>query len=229
MERQFAAREFLQPGVILHVFGLRLFMADILEKPRTDVVSEGKRYVDDLYASGRLEALPITGAEEVLFGGGYDGLVVQEANTKEFDELQKYLEEKRKKVREGKYPAAVMTLLKEMEQDPHLYQRRLCLTNSEDNWYYRIPILSFIDPETFVSSLMRQSPEHQRIIWVTFKPRYEHGGLNKELAPERVWLERVRTKLHERAKNMTPIGRYRVEESIKHSIDRWLESSQGVN
>src|SRR5262249_3916448 len=36
MERQFAAREFLEPGVILHVFGLRLFLADtgILQKPR---------------------------------------------------------------------------------------------------------------------------------------------------------------------------------------------------
>src|SRR5262249_34116120 len=149
MERQFAAREFLEPGVILHVFGLRLLLADVLNRPRTDVVSEGKKYVDDLYARGRLEALPIRGSDEVLFGGGYGGLVVQEANTQEFQELYKYLEEKRKEARKAKYPEAAVALLKEMETDPHLYRRRLCLTNSDDNWYYRISILSFIDPGTF--------------------------------------------------------------------------------
>src|SRR5262249_45341061 len=106
MERQFAAREFLEPGVILHVFGLRLFLADtgILQKPRTEVVSEGKQYVDDLYANGRLEALPIRGPDEVLVVGGYANLVVQEVNSTEFHELSAYLEEKRKKARDDKYP-----------------------------------------------------------------------------------------------------------------------------
>jgi hypothetical protein len=224
MERQFAAREFLETGVILHVFGLRLFLADagILKKPRADVVSEGKQYVDDLYAKGCLEALPIRGSEDVLLGGGYDGLVVHEVNSQEFHELSKYLEEKRKKATEDKYPELAMDLLKEMETDPHLYQRRLSLTNSEDNWYYRIPILSFVDAETFVSSLLRQSPEHQRIIWATFKPRYEHHGLKKELAAERTWLEQVRAKLHQRAESMSEIGKYRVQQSIKIFIDPWL-------
>ena len=113
-------------------------------------------------------------------------------------------------------------MLKEMETDPELYIRRICLTNSSDNWYYRLPILASIDPERFVSSLMQQSPEHQRLIIRAFKARYEHGGLEGELASEKPWLADVRTRLLGRADRLSPMGKYRLLRLVETVITRAL-------
>jgi hypothetical protein len=111
-----------------------------------------------------------------------------------------------------------------MQTDPHLYYRRLCLTNSDDNWYYRIPILSAIDPETFVSSLLQQSPENQGLIWRTFKARYEHGDLNGDLAAEKPWLEKVREKLQQQAEGMSAMGQYLMRQRVASCITHFLEA-----
>jgi hypothetical protein len=227
MERQFFAREFHVTGEILHVFGLRLFLTDagVLKKGRSDVVSEGKQYVDDLYATKSLEAL--LRDETSGSSHGYYGLGVQQNESPEFIELAKYLEDKRKKAAVDQHPERALDLLKEMESDPELYVRRICLTNSSDNWYYRIPILAAIEPERFVSSLTRQSPEHQRLIIRAFKSRYEHGGLEGELASERPWLADIYKRLLERADGLSSIGKYRLVNWVKASIVPALEKKSG--
>ena len=219
MEKQFFAREFHVTGEILHVFGLRLFLvnAGVLKKDRSDVLSESKQYVDELYDMKRLE--PLQSDEANGFRSfGYGGLGVFENETSEFVELATYLEEKRKKAAVDQHPERALALLKEMETDPELYVRRICLTSSSDNWYHRIPILASIKPETFVSSLMQQSPEHQRLIIRAFKSRYEHGGLEGELASEKPWLTDVRTRLLGRADCLSPIGKYRLLKLVEANI-----------
>jgi hypothetical protein len=219
MERQFAAREFSVTGEMLHVFGLRLFLSDIgvLNKNRVEVVREGKRYIDDLYARPHA-SVPLTDeADDVRFGG-YGGLAVQENETPEYRELFAYLQQKMKQAAENTYPERGLALLKEMASDPQLYFRRVCLTNSADNLYYEIPILASIDPDVFVSSLLSQHPAHQRIIMMAFKSRYAHGSLGRELAPERPWLATVCSHLVKRAHALPPIGKYRLLSEIESSM-----------
>jgi KAP family P-loop domain len=221
MEQQFAAREFSLPGEILHVLGLRLFLSciDLLKKSRAEVISEGKSYIDDLYATKRLAPLSASDEFSEVRFGGYGGLGIQDNDTAEYQELFAYLQQKRKQVSEESYPEQGLALLKEMESDPHLFFQRVCLTNSTDNWYYHIPILASIDPSAFVSSMLKSSPAHQRTIMMALRTRYEHGGLQGELAAEKAWLIVVRDKLWEHAWGLPPIGKYRLVANIKSNIN----------
>ncbi len=57
MESQFRQRVFTKNGEILHVLGLHLFLSDrrILPGSRADVIAQGKKYIDDVYAAKTLE------------------------------------------------------------------------------------------------------------------------------------------------------------------------------
>lgn len=219
MEQQFLQRKFVHPGELLQVFGLRLVLAKmgVLNKNSAELVSEGKRYIDDLYSAKTLEPLEVHEAQGTLAWGGYGGLGIHEGESTELRELDAYLEEKRKKTAVDRYPDDALVLLKEMSDDPYLYVRRICLTNSEDNLYYRIPILSAINLDQFIEVLLQQSPQNQALILRAFKSRYEHGGLRASLAPEQRWLASVHDKLRKRLQRMSPMGKYR--------LSRWIESS----
>lgn len=220
MERQFAAREFLVPGEILHVFGLRLFLSRIglLRRSPEAVVAEGKQYIEDLYATGRLKPLPNLDSSDVRMNG-HGGLGIFENQMPEYQALFAYLDAKRRRATADEYPQDGMNLLDEMASDPKLYFRRLCLTNSDDNWYSRVPILAYIDPNRFVAVLLQQHPAHQRVIMSAFRSRYEHGGLQGDLAAERTWLIAVRDMLIKRSFTMPAIGRFRLQENVMANID----------
>jgi hypothetical protein len=109
-----------------------------------------------------------------------------------------------------------------MAADPHLYYRRVCLTNSEDNLYYNIPILSAIKPDAFVSSVLQQSPSHQWVILKAFKLRYEHDDLKGRLAPEHPWLALVSKKLLQKAKRMPPKSKYQLTRCVELFIAPFL-------
>ncbi len=220
MERQFAAREFSIPGEILHVFGLRLFLSRIglLARPAQDIVADGKQYVDDLYAAKRLKPLPNLSSSDVRMNG-HGGLGIFENEAAEYQAMFAYLQEKRRRATEDGYPQSGLKLLDEMASDPKLYFRRLCLTEGDDNWFGKVPILSYIEPGRFVAVLLKQHPAHQRVIMSAFHARYEHGGLQGDLAAERTWLVVVRDKLIRRALAMPAIGRFRLLENVMDNID----------
>jgi hypothetical protein len=220
MEEQFLRREFVHLGELLHVFGLRLLLVKmgILKKKPATIVSEGKRYIDDLYSAKTLSPLEPYQTDDTLSWGGYFGLGIAESQSAELLELNTYLEEKRKKAAEDKYPEAASILLREMEDDPSLFLRHVCLTNSPDNLYYRIPILQFIKADDFVASLLRQSADKQRFILGVLKRRYEHGDLNDSLAAEKSWLLSVHDKLLVKAKRMPTMSRYR----LTHMTEQYI-------
>jgi hypothetical protein len=212
MERQFDHREFLHPGELLQVFGLRLLLVRMgaLGMSRATVVSECKTYIDDLYSAKRLQPLEVHQTEDTLSWGGYGGLGIHEKETDELRELDRYLEEKRKQAAVDKYPDEARTLLEEMRNDPNLYYQRLCLTNSDKNLYYRIPILSVINPSDFVTALLQQSPPHQALILRAFKARYEQGDLKNRLAQEQPWLGLVQDELAKQTESMSVMEKHRL-------------------
>jgi KAP family P-loop domain len=224
MEKQFAKRDFSATGELLHVLALRLYLArnDVSGKTLSDVVDEGKRYIDDLYATRRLD---VSAAEfRDLRFNGHAGLGFTDGESAEFGELSTYLVEKADRVVKENYPQVGLSLLKEMETDPDLYLRRVCLTNSSDNLYYDVPILASIDPDKFVETLLSLHPSNQRIILRAFRGRYEFDGLGRGLASEKPWLEVVQEKLITKANTMPPIGKYRLLSGVKINITRALDN-----
>jgi KAP family P-loop domain len=224
MERQFAAREILNGGELAHVMGLRLFLADrgVLGKTRALIVEECERYIDDQLAAGRLgDPSQLT---ELRFSG-YGGLGIQQSDTHEYKRLFIYLTGKAQHALERTYPEKAAALLAEMKENPRLFFTRICATNSDENLYYRTPILPFIDPDKFVDTVLDQHPADQRTILMAFKGRYESGELNGDLASEKDWLISVRTKFGERADSLPPVGKYRLLETVRSNFPQKLDDA----
>lgn len=221
MERKYSRRKYLVPEVFLHVIGLRLWLSDIkfLKQNRKEIVDEAKCYVDALYEGHHLSVELI----DDIFHRGYDGLGYQEASSNEFQEIYNYLKAKTDQQRADNYPRAAGKLLQEMSSDPRLYYRRLCITNSDDNLYYNVPILAEIDADEFVQAFLKLPPTHQRIVMSVFGSRYKSGELGSQLVKEKKWLLDTKDKLIHAASKMRPISKFRIQKFIEWYVQPALD------
>lgn len=221
LEDQFEARKFVVVGEMLHVFGLRLWLADIgiLSIGRAEVTKQCISYIDNLFELGKLEASQLDGRSDHDWSfGGHDGLGIRELKTPEMNEIFTHLASKRTQVTSEQYPMMASALLEEMKTEPELYFRRLCLTNSADNTYYRTPILMHIDPAKFVETILNLHPVNMRTAFSVFSSRYEHGDLEGRLSSEKPWLENVRDLLIENAKNSPPLAKFRTNKFLEWNL-----------
>jgi hypothetical protein len=227
LERQFRNREILEPGVILHVLGIRLWECDagLLSLSRAEATKDGKKYIDDLRKVGKLAPLPFAYAPYDL-DTGFEGFGFREAETAEFKEIAKYLEVQRSEVRQEKLPALGENILQEMDKSADLFFRRLTLSSSEDSLYGRVPVLHTIEPKLFIEKLLGKTASEQRRILLTFRSRYESGGLDGELIAEKPWLASVRTELESRLPELSPLAQYRLRRLIEPIMGKFLNNSE---
>lgn len=221
LEDQFKSRDFLIVGEVIHVFGLRLWLSKIhaISFTPAEVVDQCVKYIEDLYITGNLQAAPEGAYAEYDWNfGGYGGLGIHEVNSPELKYIITQLFETMKKVSNDQYPNNVAHLLSEMENNVDLYFRRLCLTNSDENIYYKTPILAHIQPKFFLENVFRQNPVSQKTIFSAFKARYQYGDLNDRLADEKPWLAEIRDLLVAYRKTAAPISRHRIEKFLEWNI-----------
>ena len=221
LEKQFEKRELLQPGAILHMFGNQIELAKSGLRKRTTkrVVREAKQYIDDLLSAGRLEPSPLYAYQDDLRHGGWGGSTFSAADTPEFGELFAYLKEKRKIAREASYGDLAKTLLGEMLNDPSLFIRRVCVSNSEDSIYTHVPLLSALDPEQFLDALWTLYPEDRHSVFNALRERYDRGSIRQELLPELPWIRKVRSVLIARSKKMAGVAKWRTKKWIEWYLD----------
>lgn len=226
LEEQFSDRRITVIGEVLHVFGLRLWLAsmNVLNKTRAGIVVECKEYVDDLYALKKLEPLPIGDSFDETRFDGFGGLGIHESETPEYKELFDHLRAGRQRATDALLPEKGEKLLAEMVSDVELFYRRINLTNSKENTYYRFPILASIDPKNFVNSLLTIPPDHQNMVMRALKVRYDHGILDRDLSAEREWLTKVRDALESVAEKSSPIRKYRLCRNIEWYLNPVLLS-----
>jgi hypothetical protein len=196
--------------------GLRLFLSDrgVIKLSRPQVVVEGKKYLDDLYAAKTLQPPPPGEFSEVRFQG-WGGLGIHEHNTPEYQELFDYLLKTSQRAVEDTYPAKAINLLAEMQEDVQRFYRRLVAANSSENIYASVPVLAKLDPDEFVDAVLALHPSEQHIVMMMFKSRYDFNQLDRNLKEERPWAKEVRDKFIARAATLSPMGRYRAEKHIE--------------
>jgi hypothetical protein len=91
-------------------------------------------------------------------------------------------------VKEG-YPAAGKELLKLMPTDPQAFARRLILSNHVENYYFKVPVLAYVDPATFVDVVSQLDTHALSIVYGTLEERYKHFA--GDLVDEEEWLAKV--------------------------------------
>jgi hypothetical protein len=221
MEQDFAAREYTVIGEILHVFGIRIWLSriDALPKPLSTVISEGKSYVDDLSATGRLE-LPLPGEDfSPARESSFDGLGYMENGTAEYIELYQYLSEKRKAADIARRPEMADDLLATMASDTDRFLLEICLSSHGPNLYYNVPVFASLAPEKFVEAFFDLGRSNQRTALTALKARYENGILDRELSDERCWAVEVRNLINSSAEAMSPISKYIVRSTLSLTLD----------
>jgi hypothetical protein len=216
MEADFKARKFEETGEVLHVLGLRLWLSEmnVIAQPLPDVVTEGKKYIDDLYRSGKLAKADEPPRELRMFG--WYGLGIMNKDTNEFKILVDHFKSQRQKAIEGTYPTRATNLLEEMEKDVTNFERQL------DGPLANIPVLATVDPKAFAKKVLALPPRSFRSIMNALRHRYSTGYLSTSLAPERPWLQAVKDALLEAISTLSPIARFRVSSSITYCIDPYL-------
>ncbi|MBW2654275.1 MAG: hypothetical protein JRC91_04870, partial [Deltaproteobacteria bacterium] len=111
----------------------------------------------------------------------------------EFKALNEYIAEKTEETKSESMPEAGKSLLKTMVSDTSKFYTQLVDTNSEDNLYYEIPILKYIDPKSFVSEFDKLSPENKRTVAYALTGRYKHPIFLEKIHEEITWLEQVKS------------------------------------
>ena len=217
MEQEFAERQFEEPGVVLHVLGLRLWCVEIgeLAKTEQDVVSEGKAYIDDLRRAGKLpRCKPATDFYDAAYG-----LVYYNVNTPAFRELHAYFAKQCELAYQDGWPKLAEGLLDDMAGDAEAFYQRVCWSGAatrpdcaED------PILASVSAKRFVDRLIECTPEGQRAVLEALKERYGSGRLSNDLAAERIWLLDLKKELDARIPTLPRIRQY----SLSKDRDRLL-------
>jgi hypothetical protein len=222
VEKQFRRRDFPSFGVMLHIFGLRLFFAEIgaIKSSKIEVVQQCIACLDKLENAGGIDEI---NTEELWRGTlSVEGRGVTLAETSEFREIFDHYEMVVQRVKERNLPEHGRKLLEVLKKDATEYGRMLMINNVTASPFYNVPILATIPVNNFVNVVIKLDPTAQSTAFSTFKGRYERGSLKQELANELSWLKLVKTTFEERAKKMGPLSEFRFKNLIGHNIDPLL-------
>ncbi|MBJ7576387.1 hypothetical protein JHC09_00615 [Devosia sp. MC532] len=227
MEAKFKSRSYVERGEILHVFGLRLILSEqgLIPFDKSTVVGQGRGYIDELKAQGKLGAYSKDLGEDFR---AHAGLGFSSRETAEFRELLAYLLQQQEEVLQDSYPALGEELLDEMAADDNLFWRRINYSNTGDTRYANTPILVSIPPKRFVDSVLALSASNTHSAMRAVGDRYKHGGLAKELKAERPWLEEVRQLLLEEANMAEPVKATRIRQLTAWTIDKVLKDIEAA-
>jgi hypothetical protein len=220
MERSFGAREYRVAGEILHVLALRVWLArnDILKISLADAVAQGRQYIDDLYAAGQLEGTPPAHGDDLRFGSS-QGLGFFDRETPEFGELYAYFRARQDQALLDTLPSVGNELLETLRSSPEDFVARV---TSSEHGLARVPVLAALKVADFANAFLPLHPSQHRNVLIGLKERYAHARLANELAEERPWLLALRSDLLVEAGKLSPIGKHRLQEQIRWSLDKVL-------
>lgn len=197
--KKFSSYEITDPYELLHIFGIFLWLSDevILDKTQNDIVAECKIYLKVVFDRGQLK--PLSFNDELRdHRTGYGGLGYFKHDTPEFGELYSSMIELRQAAAQQTYPDSAKRLLCLMEKDTPAFIRAIAGDGDdrgdEENWY-RIPILQYIDAGLFVKSVMNMDVRSQELVLEAIKMRYADDRLRGRLADENAWFNSVRAEL----------------------------------
>ncbi len=237
MEVKFAARDYHDPGVMLHVFSNRLQLPEMrfLVITMKEVEKECLTYIDDLAAAGNLPAFDPAIDWREGYGYSDTGYLSlgfprgQDNRAKNFQRLYKYMQETQKRLFEEKFPQICRDLLREMDADVENFKVLLSQSGSKETHYLVQPVLVKMDVGAFVDKLLVLEIEAQEHVFETLKERYDMYRL--ELVSEHDWFRSIHKELASRLPDLSPFLKFRTQEKIDHYlkpiIDSWNEMAEG--
>ena len=205
MEQQFENRTVTDSGEMLHIFCLRMMMADhgIIDQSVKDIVKDSKTYIDDLLSS---KTLPPRGSDWRWFDEfdrSYDGFGywVSEANEGFFKEIWDHLIGSREDALRQTFPEVRKDMLRMVNEDSKAFFEAVSPTNNGHNPYAMVPLLHEIPTSDFVDAWLGGKHENWRNVNYALENRYSHGQLERDLKAEKTWALEILKELGTRSDN----------------------------
>lgn len=215
MEQQFENREVTDAGEMLHIFCLRMMMAEngIIDRSVKEVVAESKAYLDDLLKAGRLPPRSLNWRWYSEFERSYDGFGywVSEAYAGHFEEIWHHWLGSHEDALRQTFPEVRDDLLTRVREDPQSFLQAVSPTSNGENPYASIPLLHEIPVDSFVDAWLSGRPEHWRDVDYALENRYSHGQLERDLKDELDWALGVLKELDARSEKETGFAALRIK------------------
>jgi hypothetical protein len=218
MNRQFDDRSVTNSGEMLHIFCLRMMMAEhkIIDKAVNVVFEENKKYVDDLLENGTLPARGTDWQWHADFDRSYDGFGywVTQDHEEYFQATWKHLIAAREEALRRTFPDILKGLLEKIREDSKGFFEDVSPTNNGPNPFAYIPLLHEISPKEFVDAWLSSATSNWRDIYYALENRYSSDQLERDLASEKSWAMEVLKELERRADNEAGFRALRIRRII---------------
>ncbi|MBD2628092.1 P-loop NTPase fold protein [Trichormus variabilis] len=233
VESEYTERKFLDFGVIKHITGLLLNLSNLglFCKNKEEIIHDSKLYINWLKDNNQLEIAftSFMSSNELPFDTGYKGLGFQGINLKEFQEFCSYFDEVRELVTLENMLSDAQDLLDIMQTDIWKFKHMICISNNHD-WeiqeqrYYEIPILQYIDSAQFIHKLLSMKFDDQRVVFWILTTRYKLVDVYQKLLEELQWLKSVRSLLLDEAtRRKGKVSGYRLNFLTEHYLNDVIE------
>lgn len=225
LEEKLNNQEYTIPGDILQIFGIHLKLSDIklISDDRQTVVSKAKIYIDRIPEDENFQAFCINESDLARMDSdtGWKGLGYAEIDSKEFKTISKYLDEKITEAKTKAYPKVAQGLLNDLKKDVQTFCDQLYLNDNSDKPFYRLPVLSTMDPDSFLKIFYKLSNAHKRKISEAFKRRYRHMGDAELLLKDFNFIQSIKEKIIEESeKHEGSLYGYNLKEIGQFSIGK---------
>ncbi|MDV6330029.1 hypothetical protein [Asticcacaulis sp. 201] len=214
----FDGREYRVPGEIMHVFALKLMMAD--HKVVPDTIDEMARncqlYIEELL---QLDKMPPRGnewrwKEDISNGfGGYGYWITNNTRT-HFETLARAFNDARVRALSPTMPAKIQDLLDTMMKSGEDFYNKLNVTAAGTGVYAYIPLLSHIAVRHFFDTWMKVPKIHWHYIQSALSERHKSSlngiGLDEEIA----WHNNLLTLMEAEAKTLGGFEGLRLSRAI---------------
>jgi hypothetical protein len=227
VEANYASRDYVEIGVIKHVFGLFLMLsnANLYAKRKEEILSDSKLYIEHLKNSGQLDLTSSYSSFVENSFVSYCGLGFQGKDFREFIEFTQYINKARELAKEDNMPAVAQALLDIMQIDTWKFYRMICRSEQrhEDaliQSYWDVPVLIYIDLKTFIDTLLTMDYEFQSGVFWALSKRYEFDQLNAGLIKELAWLQSTKNLLQIEINNRRgKLSGFKLESLITHYLN----------
>lgn len=217
MDKQFANREIVDLGELMHVVSLRIMRVKhgLLAGSREEAIRECLKYLDDLVDQKRFPLKPDFDMfdSHPAHGGfmfwGYD------ENADLFKSVRDHVLMCEKRSLEQQSPEIKKRILAALRESPEDLKALLNFSGEESAVYQTIPVMQCIPPTEFVKAFLKLPVEQWSGVRRILSERREMSSSHNSLASEKQWFEEFENEMTNKSKeNAGTINGLRIERHI---------------